>query len=109
MSWDLFVQDWGNVDSLSEIPGDFEPQSIGSRTEIIARIIEVEPSANFLDPAWGTLENDQFSIEFNMGETEEMTGFAMHVRGSNQAISCIKNILKHLGLRVADGDGFLNV
>jgi len=103
MSWDLFVQDWGDVNSLDEIPNDFKPQSIGGRTEIIEKIKIAEPSVDFSDPTWGTLDNEFFSIEFNMGEDEEIYSFAMHVRGNELAISCIWNILSELKLKAADG------
>lgn len=110
MSWDLYVQDWGNYETLSEIPDDFIPQPIGRRQAIIDRIQQVEPTVDFSDPSWGKLENDRFSIEFNMGKTEELYSFAMHVRGSTLAVACIGNILSHLGLRAADGkdDQFFN-
>ncbi|MEQ8478811.1 hypothetical protein [Fulvivirga sp.] len=103
MSWDLFVQNWGDVKTLDEIPDDFQPQPIGTRTKIIERIKEVEPTVNFKDESWGILENDQFSIEFNMGDDELLNSFAMHVRGNELAIPCIGNILKRLNLRATDG------
>ncbi len=103
MSWDLFVQDWGGFNSLKEIPDDLEPTPIGNKSEIIAKIKNVEPTATFSNPSWSLLENRLFSIEFNMGEEELMHSFAMHVRGSNLAIPCIGNILSELKLKAADG------
>lgn len=103
MSWDLFVQDWGNYESLVEISDDFEPQSIGKRSEIIDKIKGVEPTVDFSNPSWGILENGQFSIEFNMGDSEESDGFVMHVRGNELAVPCIGNILNSLKLRATDG------
>ncbi|MEO1032723.1 MAG: hypothetical protein AAFX55_15025 [Bacteroidota bacterium] len=103
MSWNLFVQDWGDYKSLDEIPDDFSPKSIGKRTEIIQQIQEAEPTADFTDPSWGTLENDNFSIEFNMGNNEISNGFVMHVRGNEMVHSCIGNILEALNLKATDG------
>lgn len=103
MSWDLFVQDWGDFDSLDEIADDFEPKSIGMKSEIIDKIKTVEPTVDFSNPSWGILENGQFSIEFNMGNSEESNGFVMHVRGNELAIPCIGNILNSLKLNAADG------
>lgn len=97
------MQDWGTAKTLDDTPDDFQPQPIGRRSTIIEQIQAVEPSANFTDQSWGTIENDQFSIEFNMGEDEVLGSFALHVRGNELAIPCIGNILKHLGLRAADG------
>ena len=103
MSWDLFVQDWGNFDSLEDIPDDFEPQPIGKRSTIINLIKTVEPTVDFTNPSWGLLENEFFSIEFNMGMDEVLSSFTMHVRGNELAIPCIGNILAELKLNAADG------
>lgn len=103
MSWDLFVQDWGDYNSLNEIPDDFRPKSIGKRSEIIQKIKEAEPSVDFTDLSWGKLNNDKFSIEFNMGKNEMSDGFVMHVRGNDMVHACIGNILEALNLKAADG------
>ncbi|WP_430965274.1 hypothetical protein [Spongiimicrobium sp. 2-473A-2-J] len=103
MSWDLYVQDWGGFDSLEQIPDDFEPQSIGKRSEIIDSIKKVEPTVDFSNPSWGILENECFSITFNMGDSEALNGFVMHIKGSELAIPCIGNILDRLNLKAADG------
>jgi leucyl-tRNA synthetase len=103
MSWDLFVQDWGNFESLDDISNDFEPQSIGKRSEVIDNIKAAEPTIDFSNPSWGILENEQFTIEFNMGNSEECDGFVMHIRGNELALPCVGNILDRLKLRAADG------
>jgi len=103
MSWDLFVQDWGDVNSLDEIPDDFQPKPIGKRSKVIAQLKSAEPSIDFSNPSWGILENQHFSIEFNMGDSEELDSFAMHVRGDELAIPCIGNILSALELKAASG------
>ncbi|MGD1945539.1 MAG: hypothetical protein ACFB0A_04530 [Croceivirga sp.] len=103
MSWDLFVQDWGSFDSLEQIPNDFEPKSIGKRSELIEKIKTAEPTADFTNPSWGLLENEFFSIEFNMGDSEVVDSFVMHIRGNELAIPCIGNILESLNLRASDG------
>lgn len=103
MSCDLFVQDWGDFDSLDEISDDFEPKSIGMRSEIIDKIKTVEPTVDFSNPSWGILENGQFSIGFNMGESEDFNGFVMHIKGNELALPGIGNILSSLKLKASDG------
>jgi hypothetical protein len=103
MSWDLLVQDWGDVKTLTDIPDNYEPKPIGSRSEIIARILEIEPLVDFTDSTMGRLENDQFSIEFNLGNEEIISSFALHVRGNELAIPFIGQVLSKLNLRAADG------
>jgi hypothetical protein len=111
MSWDIFVQNFPTeAKTPDEIPDNFVSQPIGSRDEIIAKIKEVVPTANFSDKAWGIIDGPDFSIEVNLGNKDLLTGFAFHVRGSDMAAACIIAILQHLNLRALDtttGD-FLN-
>src|SRR5437868_960118 len=103
MSWDIFVQHIpASAQSPADIPDDFEPRPLGKRSDIIARIREVIPTADFTDPAWGTIEGSEFSIEVNMGDEEQVQGFAFHVRGGDLAAFVVADILKHLGFRAFD-------
>ncbi len=102
MSWDVFIQDLPEVDSIEDIPHDFNPKPIGSRATLIAHIQEVIPQVDFSDPAWGILDTDGFSIEFNLGKKEVVKCIALHVRGGAEAGACVADILKKLGLRALD-------
>src|SRR5947208_1346225 len=103
MSWDLFIQDFPvNARTVDEIPDDFNPAPLGPRATIIQRILEVAPSADFSDPAWGVIEGDGFSIEVNLGAEEIVNGFALHVRGGDLAAACVVAMIEHLGIRAID-------
>ena len=103
MSWDIFVQDLpAGITSTEEIPNDFRPGIIGKSADIVARIKEVVPSADFTRPSWGTIDGQDYSIEINIGEEEYLRSFALHVRGGNSATIMVANILNHLGLRALD-------
>lgn len=110
MSWDIFVQDFPmEAKTIDEIPDDFSSKPIGGRDEIIAKIKEIIPTANFSDKAWGIIETPDFSIEVNLGKEEILTGLAFHIHGGNEAAACIVDILRHLNLRAVDsgsGDFF---
>ncbi len=103
MSWDLYVQDWGDFDSLEQIPDDFEPRSIGKRSEIIDSIKKTEPKADFSNPSWGKLDDELFSIEFNMGDSEIVESIVMYVKGGEFAMPHIEKILSSLNLKATDG------
>ncbi len=103
MSWDIFVQDIPpNARSVAEISADFTPEPIGNRIDIIARITEAVPTADFSDPTWGRIESDQYSIEVNIGEADPVRSFALHVRGGVAAADLVADILDNLGLRAFD-------
>lgn len=105
MSWDIIVQnipiEW---QSLDDIPGDWQPSPIGSREEIIQKIIEVIPFADFSDPSWGHIRTSDCSIEVSLGKEKEVIGFALHVRGGDSAIDILADMLDHLRLRAFDGN-----
>ena len=103
MSWDLFVQDLpAGAKTVRDIPSDSRPQSIGTRTDIIAVIRSVIPIVDFSDPSWGVIDGDGWSLEINLGDMEECQGFAFHVRGEGAAIGAVDAILKRLNLRAID-------
>ena len=86
MSWDVFVLNLpSGIRSFDDIPKDFEPPPLGTRAEIIAKIMAVYPQADFSDPSWGTLKLPECWIEFSLGANEQVASFAMHVRGGEQA------------------------
>ena len=63
MSWDVYAQDFPDVQSVKDIPDDFRPGLIGNRDKLIAKIQEVAPEPDFSEPGWGIIEMDEFSIE----------------------------------------------
>ena len=73
MNWDIFVQDLpARIASIAEIPDDFEPSTIGLRSEIIARVSALYPECSFADPSWGALDIPGCSIELNLGTAEDV-------------------------------------
>jgi hypothetical protein len=103
MSWDIFVQEFpSNLVSVADIPDDFQPGPIGSRSDINAKILDVFPNADFTDPSWAVIDGDDWSIEINISDREPCTGFAMHVRGSDEAVGAVEAILDRLQLRAIE-------
>jgi hypothetical protein len=52
MSWDIFVQDLPkDASTIEEIADDFAPGPIGKRSQIIDKIREIVPAANFSEPS----------------------------------------------------------
>ncbi len=102
MSWDVFIQDLPNVSCMEDISENFKPQLLGRRVDLINRIKEVVPMADFSDPAWGTLDTDDFSVEFNMGENDEVDCITCHIRGVSGGGACVAEIVKRLGLKALD-------
>ena len=103
MSWDIFVQDIPRgARDAGDIPEDFQPRPLGERSEVIRRILEVVPEADFSDPTWGTVEEPEYSIEFNIGDEDEIMAFALHVRGGEAAAGLVADLLARCGWRAFD-------
>jgi hypothetical protein len=103
MSWDIFVQELPpTARTLGDVPEDFAPGPLDSRANLIRRIKEVAPTANFSDPAWGTLDTPSFSVEFNVGDKDPVQSLTLHVRGDDAAAAFVSDLLSHLGYRALD-------
>lgn len=103
MSWDILIQDLPDgVASVAEIPDNFEPAAIGSRSDLIAAICEVAPGSDFSDPSWGEFATSEFVVEFNMGGDEIVHSIMLQVRGGGAATEFISGLLARLGRRAID-------
>ena len=102
MSWDIFVQDLPqDIRTAADIPDTFRPAALCKRSDLIQRIRAFAPTARFSDPSWGTFDAPTFSIEFNLG-SDELVGFALHVRGDDAAAAFVSDLLTYLGYRALD-------
>jgi hypothetical protein len=100
MSFDVFVQDLpGDARTVADIPDDFAPRPLGRRADILAGILRVVPGADFSDPTWGRIDSAGYSIEVNIGPEDPVQGFAFHIRGAQDALVVVANILAELRLR----------
>jgi hypothetical protein len=103
MSWDIFVMNLPlGIKSIDDIPKDYRALPLGPRSQIIAKIARLYPQCDFGDPSWGTLRLPECSIEFSLGEKEEVQHFAMHVRGGDGAPDIVSRILSELGMPALD-------
>ncbi len=58
---------------------------MGSGDEVRRRISATLPGVDWSNPTWGFYAGDGFTFEFNLGDEEPVTSFAVHVRGSGDA------------------------
>jgi hypothetical protein len=104
VSRDIFVQDLPReARTAADIPDDFQPQPIGSSQRILDAVRQLDPGADFSDPAWGRIERPDYSIEVNLPHGENIRSFALHVRGVG-ADAFVMALLRALDLRALDGD-----
>jgi len=102
MSWDVYIQDFGNYNRIEDIPEDFQPKTIGDKLDIISKIKEIAPDLNDSDNSWLILENNKFSIEFNIGKNDSLDSIMLHIRGDESVIGFINELISKLQLRAVD-------
>lgn len=105
MSWDVyFLKFPDEVNSVSEIPEDYEPQPLGIYDDIKKLFSEVFPAAEFFRPGygWGVLDTDEYSIEFSIDEEEPITSIVLQIRGGETPIDVIKKICQKTAWRAID-------
>jgi hypothetical protein len=103
MSWDIFALDVPpEIKSVEDMPPDFKPKPLGTRSAVISKIKQLIPTADFSDPAWGLIDGNGWWIEVSMGKNEDCDGFSLHVRGADEAVAVVAGILDGLGIRGID-------
>jgi hypothetical protein len=103
MSWDVLIQDFGDYKQISDIPNDFQPKSIGNKSDIIAKIKETFPDVRISDSSWLILEYETFSIEFNIGDGDKVDSMMLHVRSDESGtINELLGLFETLNVRAVD-------
>lgn len=103
MSYDLFVQDLPrDLDTVDDIPDDYEPKSLGARGALVARIRGAAPTVDFSDPCWGVVKTDDFTVEIDLREADPVPSFSLHLSGSDGALLLAHQLLSALGLAALD-------
>jgi hypothetical protein len=103
MAWDVLVMDAPETTDIHEIMLAWPPPPFGKRADIIKKICALYPQADFSgDPSSGTLRLPDGSIEFSLGDDEEICYFTMHVSGGVPTAEVVAHILDELGLRAFD-------
>lgn len=111
MSWDVFICDFPkDAKTISDIPRNWEPPAIGTRSQVIAKIKEAAPRAKFSDSNWGSIETASYSIEICLDTNDVQKCVVLFVHGSEDALTAVTSIISSLGLRAVDsgsGDFFV--
>ncbi|WP_238649405.1 hypothetical protein [Paenibacillus piscarius] len=77
-----------------EAPEEQQPPvpPLGQRDDIIAKLSRAIPQLDYRDKAWGILEGEGFSIEFNTGDEELVDSIMLHVRGGGEVMETLRLI-----------------
>jgi hypothetical protein len=105
MSWDVMVMKFpegfdGDFENLSE---DWEPEDICTHDYLKNEIKKLFPAIDNDDTTWMTLDEETFSMEFNVGDDDPINCITLHVRGTGQeALKSIKMFCEKLNCQALD-------
>ena len=112
MSWDVMLFKFeGEPPDFEELPDDFKPPTMGDAAALRRSISASLPGVDWSDPAWGILDGDGWSIEFNHQATGQTDQIMLHVRGGGDPIVAIVKLCKTNGWSAFDTSSgeFLNL
>lgn len=92
------------VEELSE---DFAWEPLGPTEFVRNKLSSAIPEIDWSDPTWGDLDENGYSIEFNIGEDEPCDSVMLHIRGSdggNFLQNRLRNICEKTGWYILVGD-----
>src|SRR5690606_31953385 len=89
MSWDVrsmrLPAEIRTYDDL-ESYGDDPMLPLGQRADVIRQISAVFEGTDWSDPAWGVWSGKEGSIEFNLGDDDEIESVMLHVRADDAIV-----------------------
>ena len=103
MSWDILLCRLPDVQSIDDVPKDFQPPSLGRREELIGKIIAAYLDTDFSDPSLGVLETSEWVIEIATSREEDCDSIMVRVLGNGaDAVRAIAHLIAILGCRGYD-------
>lgn len=97
MSWDVFI----SKTPVSELE-TAEFRSLGKKQDVISYFKSNLPRINVYED-WCVFKTNEFSIEFDLGEEDDVNHLMLYVRGdSNMPICIIKDICDHFEAHAMD-------
>jgi len=93
VSWDVVLL------AEKRKPNEERPpaRNLGEASEVRRRIAAALPGTDWSDPAWGVLESDGWSIEFNSDAAGEVESLMLHVRGEGNPVPAIARLCQETG------------
>jgi hypothetical protein len=90
MSWDVMIHRFeGPPPRVEDLSDEHQFLPLGDASDVRKQISVALPTVDWSDPAWGVLDGDGFSIEFNFQADGPVTGFMLHVRGGGDPLPSI--------------------
>jgi hypothetical protein len=95
----------GPTPKLDNMPSDFRLLPMGEADALRKQLSSYYPALDWSDPAWGFLEGNGFSIQFNFTKSGPVESFMLHVGGAGDAVSFIVDMCRHAGWQALDCSG----
>jgi hypothetical protein len=87
---------------VGDIPDDFAPKPLGSRSDVLRSLRAALPFADYSDETWVRVDLPDLCMEISVGPDDPVSGIAFHVRNGALARPAIAEILGQLDARAFD-------
>jgi len=104
VGWDVLLLPLPEeVESIDDLPPDYDPPSLGTHTHVGALLRAVLPELDLSDPTWGQLLTPSGAVEFGKDTTTRVVSITLHVRGAgDDVLPVIVRSAAALGCRPVD-------
>lgn len=82
--------------------GEAVAPPLGAADEVRAKIARSLPETDWSDPSWGTLEADEYTIEFNLAVKEHVRGLTCYIHGGASVLEPIARLCRDHGWSAFD-------
>ncbi len=92
-----------DLESMDQLPADFDPEVVGTISEVHAALRSAVPDIGLGDPAWGEVMGPTWVIEVNIGTEDPVRSIMLHVRGGgDDVLPVVLTIARALGCGAID-------
>lgn len=102
MSWDIYLAKFPDIQTVADIPEDFEPLPLGSLVGVRQKLTAALVGLKFDQTGWGVFEHEGGSIEVPLGDSDPVIGLTLFVRGTEATIPHFERVMAALGCRGID-------
>lgn len=103
MTWDVYAikatPGARRLEDLQDVTGS---SSVGTRDDVVARILEGAPHADVSDPTWLVLEGEDHSMDIGLGKGVHVQDVTFYIRSGEGSVPLVLDLSRRLAVRAFD-------
>ena len=104
MAWEIYIQDLPDVPQMADVPPTHVPSPIGTRADLMARLLAAVPMAEQQDEDWLFVRADgiDLSAQLYLEDGDHVRCIVVHVHSGGRSATCVSELIKASGCRALD-------